>query len=236
MSSSANLALPYLAASQAQKHVTVNEAFERLDAMTQLSLLSVSTNAPPSSPADGDVYGLPAGSVNEWAGEDGKLALFLNGGWAFVSPKTGWRAWVQDAGALAVFDGAKWVIGLQGLTQSGASLTIQTIESDHTIGSGPTSSTSPLLPSHALIFAVTGVVTDEISGALGAWEIGVSGSSDRYGSGLGLPTGSWFRGVTSSPQTYYADTSLMLTASGGDFAGGSVRLAVHYAEFGLPTV
>ena len=32
MSSTANLALPLVAAAQAQKHVTVNEAFERIDA------------------------------------------------------------------------------------------------------------------------------------------------------------------------------------------------------------
>ena len=37
-----NLELPYILPSQAQKHVTHNEALQRLDALTQLCLLYTS--------------------------------------------------------------------------------------------------------------------------------------------------------------------------------------------------
>ena len=58
---SSNLTLPYLAPGQAQKHVTVNEAIRRLDAILQLSAVSATLASQPASPADGAVYVLPAG-------------------------------------------------------------------------------------------------------------------------------------------------------------------------------
>ena len=58
MSDTLNLALPYLAASQAQKHVTHNEALTLLDGLVQLSVKSRVVAAPPGSPIDGDRYQL----------------------------------------------------------------------------------------------------------------------------------------------------------------------------------
>ena len=45
-----HLLLPYILASQAQKHVTHNEALRLLDAMVQLSVLDRDLAAPPASP------------------------------------------------------------------------------------------------------------------------------------------------------------------------------------------
>ena len=45
-----NLSLPLLAADQAQKHVTVNEALLVLDSLVFLALLDRSLSAPPGSP------------------------------------------------------------------------------------------------------------------------------------------------------------------------------------------
>ncbi len=47
----ANLALPYLAAAQAQKHVTHNEALRALDAQVHLRLESLTALTPPAAPA-----------------------------------------------------------------------------------------------------------------------------------------------------------------------------------------
>ena len=47
MSNSPNLALPYIAANQAQKHVTHNDAVALIDGLLQLSVLSRGLNAPP---------------------------------------------------------------------------------------------------------------------------------------------------------------------------------------------
>jgi hypothetical protein len=86
-----------------------------------------------------------------------------------------------------------------------------------------------------VVFGITGIVLSDIMGTATSWRLGIDAISDnRYGSSLGLTTGSWLRGITSQPLAYYSDTSLRLTGEGGDFAAGSVRLAVHIAELGLP--
>ena len=56
MEQSANLLLPYIMPSQAQKHVTHNEAIRRLDALVQLGVLDRDLHTPPVLPVDGDRY------------------------------------------------------------------------------------------------------------------------------------------------------------------------------------
>ena len=60
--------------SQAQKHVTHNEALQRLDALTQLVLEEVGATSPPVTPADGELFALGATPVGAWAGQAEKLA------------------------------------------------------------------------------------------------------------------------------------------------------------------
>ena len=110
MSQSTRLGLPYLAAAQAQKHVTVNESLLRLDALVQLSVLSATTAAQPASPADGDLYLLPAGKTGAaWGGfADGALAYWRDGVWEELAPRPGWRAFVEDEAALYARTGAGW--------------------------------------------------------------------------------------------------------------------------------
>lgn len=108
MSDSTNLGLPYLAAAQAQKHVTVNEALRRLDALVQLSVVSATTTAQPASPADGAVYILPAGKTGAaWgAMANGALAYWRDGAWEQITPREGWLAWVRDTNSVQIYDGA----------------------------------------------------------------------------------------------------------------------------------
>lgn len=110
MSDSTRLALPYLAAGQAQKHITVNESLLRLDALVQLSALSAHLAGEPETPADGDIYILPAGkSGAAWdAMADGALAYYRDGAWEELTPKPGWRCFTEDERALLAYDGASW--------------------------------------------------------------------------------------------------------------------------------
>ena len=48
--STSNLNLPYIAADQAQKHVTHNEALRMLDALLHLSVISKTETSAPASP------------------------------------------------------------------------------------------------------------------------------------------------------------------------------------------
>lgn len=234
MSDTTRFSLPLLQAAQAQKHVTVNEALTRLDGLMQLSLLSVTDATPPLSPQEGDAYGVATSAVNEWAGRDSEIALFVNNGWVFVPVTLGMRAYVNDQNGWAAFDGTAWVVGLQTLSGNGAGMQHKVIEIDHIIGAGATSALTSALPGQAVVYGVTGRVLDDITGTLTGYSVGVSGSTNRYGAGLSLFAGSWMRGLTGTPLTYYSGEDLILTAEGGDFATGEIRLAIHYAQFSLP--
>jgi hypothetical protein len=109
MTDTPNLALPLMAAAQAQKHVTHNEALAMLDALAQLSVISRAATAPPAAPAEGARYLVPAGGTGGFAGKAGQIALFDGGLWRSLPPRPGWLAYVADEGAALVHDGAAWV-------------------------------------------------------------------------------------------------------------------------------
>lgn len=235
MTETAKLSLPLVAPSQAQKHVTVNESLGRLDAAVQLSVLSRAVATPPVAALDGDTYLVAPGSVNEWAGQDGRIAVRQNGGWIFLQPTAGWRAFVSDESLRLLHDGTAWADGAVAVTPGGAALGFRAHEFDHVLTAGATSLTSPEIPAFAVVFGVTGRVLSDVTGSLTSWRIGVSGADDRYGTGIGTLGGSFLRGLTGTPLTYYAPTELLLTAEGGTFDGGGiVRFAVHYTTVGLP--
>jgi len=104
-----HLLLPYILAAQAQKHVTHNEALRILDGLVQLSVLDRDLTAPPASPADGDRYIVASGATGDWAGWDLNVAIWTDGAWLRLPPRTGWRAWVEDEGLLLVYDGSVWI-------------------------------------------------------------------------------------------------------------------------------
>ena len=234
MSNSPNLGLPLLQAAQAQKHVTVNEALALLDGLGHLILADTDETTPPLSPAEGTCYGVPTGAVNAWAGQVGRIALWSNGGWVFADPVTGWRAFVQATAALAVFDGVTWVHGAQALSANGAATIQDIVEIDHVVSAGASNAVTAALPAGSMVIGVTGRVTSVVTGALASWRIGVAGSDNRYGSGIGLAQDTWLSGLSSAPVTYYSDTDLILTGDGGDFAGGTIRLAVHLMRLRVP--
>lgn len=104
------LALPFLLPSQAQKHVTHNEALRRLDIVVQLSVAAFDATTPPADPVDGDVHALGAVPVAAWAGHAGDLAAWLDGTWHFVTPHEGWRAWGKAEQQMRVWTGTAWVL------------------------------------------------------------------------------------------------------------------------------
>jgi len=106
----ANLMLPYLLASQAQKHVTVNESLARLDGLVQLAVQSRTITAQPGGPAEGARYILPEDATGAaWAGKPaGRVAHYHDGVWDFIAPKPGFVAFCVVEAALLFFDGATW--------------------------------------------------------------------------------------------------------------------------------
>lgn len=227
MSDTAQFLLPLVAAAQAQKHVTVNEALSRLDAMAQLRIQSRQVATPPVAPTEGEVWSVASGAVNDWAGQDGKLAISLNGAWAFVPPQVGWRAFVVDEFLDAVYEGGDWQVSTVAMDGLGAQTVFEVVSFDHSITAGTTNSTAGIIPNGAQVIGVTGRILSTISGTLTGWDLGVLGGTNRYGGSLGLAQGSWIRGLSGTPVTYWSDTPLLLSAHGGDFAAGSIRFGIH---------
>ena len=102
------LALPYLMPSQAQKHVTHNEALERLDALVQLRVAQFGAETPPEDPILGEAYALGSAPSGVWDGQSNKLAIWQGDAWLFLAPLTGWRAWGLAEAELRIWEGSSW--------------------------------------------------------------------------------------------------------------------------------
>jgi hypothetical protein len=103
----ANLEMPFILPSQAQKHVTHNEALLKLDALVHLTIAAEQA-MPPASPAEGDCYLVAAAPTGAWIGRQAQIVSWQDGHWAFSQPKTGWRAWFASISRLKVFTGTHW--------------------------------------------------------------------------------------------------------------------------------
>lgn len=226
MASTAQLGLPLLAAAQAQKHITVNEALARLDGLVQLRLVSDQIAVPPVA-SDGESFLIPVGAIDAWSGHVGEIAVRSNGGWCFVSPRTGWRAWNLARGAAQVFDGVDWREDAVAVSGGGAATVEAVIEIDHVIAPGSESAVVGAIPAGSVVTGVSGRLVAAVTGTASGWSLGVAGAPDRYGSDMGIGVNSYVVGLTGQPQAYYADTDLLITAEGGSFAGGEIRFAVH---------
>jgi len=226
--------LPLLQPAQAQKHVTVNDGLMRLDGLVNLVLQSVSAASPAVAVTDGQCWAVPFGAAGVWAGQAGRIAIGANGGWVFAEPQRGQRAFVVDQGATALWDGTTWLAGAltMGGTGSGLSAGITTGEIE--IAAGPALGTGVFIPANVLVLGVTARVIKPVTGTLTSWMIGVTGADNRFGSGLGLPLNSWSQGLLSAPFAIYDPQELRLTAAGGDFTGGRVRLAAHWMALRIP--
>lgn len=104
MTLTARLGLPMLAAGQAQKEVTHNEALLAIDRLLCLAVRSRSTVAPPGQVDDGECYIVPTGNTG-WGAAAGSLMCRDGSGWATVAPMPGMLAYVGDERALLLFDG-----------------------------------------------------------------------------------------------------------------------------------
>jgi len=120
MQKTPSLELPLLTAAQAQKHVTVNESFIRLDKVAQLVVQSRTLQNPPNDPENGDCYIVPQNSAEAWGYGAQMIACFTDGTWERIVPRDGWRAWSIEDEALIIFANDVWSELSTGNAQSGA--------------------------------------------------------------------------------------------------------------------
>lgn len=119
------------------------------------------------------------------------------------------------------------------LGPNGSKITIAVAEQLVSGLSGASVTAPTQIPNGALVLAVSARVTTAITGAT-SFEVGVSGTLGQFGSGLGITLGSTNEGMI-GPTGFYAATSIILTAAGGNFTAGAVRLSVMYLTFTPPT-
>ena len=104
----ANLAMPYILASQNDKHVTFNAAIDILDGVSQLSVVSRTLSATVLTPQIGDCWIVGPAPTGDWAGHANDIACWLATGWQYSTPKPGWRAWVKAEALEVVFSSGTW--------------------------------------------------------------------------------------------------------------------------------
>lgn len=108
MSDTTNLKLPLILPSQAQKHVTHNEALQRLDALVHLTVLSRAISSAPDAPVAGGRYIIAENGQGSWQDHELEIASYENGAWQFYQPNNGWLVWVSDENQLVVWTGENW--------------------------------------------------------------------------------------------------------------------------------
>ena len=102
MDETARFALPQLAPGQAQKEWWHNEALHRVDLLLCPVVESMTLSAPPTSPGPGACYLVASGGSDAWAGRDGMLAGYTNGGWRFIAPVEGMRVLDRSSGLVVL--------------------------------------------------------------------------------------------------------------------------------------
>lgn len=101
------LELKYIVANQSQKEVTINEDLNLLDMLVQATAKGIA-NAPPASPAEGEMYIIGDSPTGTWEGKAKYLAGFFAGVWLIVAPRAGWRVWLEEGRSIR-YQGGAWV-------------------------------------------------------------------------------------------------------------------------------
>jgi hypothetical protein len=89
------------------------------------------------------------------------------------------------------------------------------------------------IPDRAIVLGVAARTTLAITGAT-SYAVGIAGEANKFGDLLGIALGSTNIGVI-GPTGLYSDTRIRVTANGGSFSAGKVRLIVYFLEMSAPT-
>lgn len=112
MDMTARLSLPLIAAGQAQKEITHNEALALLDLLVQGSVVALGMNVPPVAPDEGECWIVGDTPTGDWSGRAGAVAGWTAGGWRFAAPREGMALWVAEDGGLAWRIDSEWVLAV----------------------------------------------------------------------------------------------------------------------------
>jgi hypothetical protein len=232
MSATPNLGLPFILQGQAQKEVTHNEALIRLDALVHGSVRSRTLTTPPGSPTNGQRWIVPPGATGAWAGQSGRIAHWSINAWAFYMPVTGWRMHVEDEHLAVVWSHGAWRDQIVG-TANGGALRLVAAEQELVLtGAFVETTGAAIIADRMIVLAVASRTTLAITGAT-SYSVGVAGNTSQFGGSLGIALGSNNIGVI-GPTAFYANTPIRVSANGGNFTAGRVRVVLYALAFTAP--
>lgn len=87
----------------------VNDDLLYIDSMLMPVVESMSFSSPPAGVTVGQKYLIAVNATGDWSGQDGKLAVFIEGAWVFYKPVEGWRVRLRSINAFIWFDGTNWL-------------------------------------------------------------------------------------------------------------------------------
>ena len=99
--------------------------------VVQLTIEAIDAVTPPITAVEGQAWAIGAGATGAWSDHVGELATWRNGGWLFVTPRIGWRAWDMTTATAISYDGTSWTPihsdpDFQNLTGIGVNTTFDT--------------------------------------------------------------------------------------------------------------
>ena len=151
---------------------------------------------------------------------DGATSAVLNVPYGFIGLES------NQAGEWTIIDqGFMPALANIAAAAHGATIQIGVLETLVTL-SGSSTNASLQIPANCIVFSVGARVVTAITGAT-SYEVGVAGNLPQFGSSLSISAGSTNYGLI-GPTAFYSATTLTITAAGGSFAGGQVRLSISY--------
>ena len=212
----------------------IRAALCRVGALAQLRLESRSLRAPPDEVAEGNCFAVPRGARGAWAGRAGLVALRLGGGWDWLQPSAGWRAWIVDEARGVVHDGSAWRGDVLAMSRNRAATLLLVEEIDHMIRPGARNHLGVRLHAGSSVIAVSGCVLEPLTGSLQGWRIGLGARDGLFARGIGLARGTAVSGPSRMPLQPRRGERLVLSAEAGLFASGRVLLAIHRLDIMAP--
>ncbi|MFM9934755.1 MAG: DUF2793 domain-containing protein [Novosphingobium sp.] len=99
--------LPLLFAGQSQKEITVNEAVLCADTLLHPAVEGLAATVP-AAPSAGQCWIVGSGGTGVFAGQTDRIAAWSEGGWRFLAPRDGLRAYDISASAHRIYAGGEW--------------------------------------------------------------------------------------------------------------------------------
>jgi hypothetical protein len=113
-----------------------------------------------------------------------------------------------------------------GTSPSGAAYTLNILEQLVSGLSGASVNATAQIPAGCWVVGCSSRVVTAITGAT-SFSVGYTGTTNAFGSLLGIAAGSTNPGVIGG-LGFYSPTNLVLTSAGSNFTGGAVRLSLMY--------